>query len=447
MLSQQKKYAQRTFIFFALTGLLSVSTSAIAGQPYVLHGSALTTGPGSSEYSLQAGSFNPAMSSLMVDEDENWRLGYLPSVMINIEFGDVQNFADDLEDLIDIIDDPSLATDSVDETLTRFNNLLPVMGEEGYLKNTASLHYPLFVKSDFLGGSLQTEISYVVQMSGRVLDDTLIFNQQNETFSTNTSMYLKSGLQTAFSLGYSRPVFEKSSEDSSSGTLFVGTKISAIKLDLSKQVFWLEGIQNDEIEDVIRDEYDKNTISNFGINVDLGAVWDANNYRVGLTLSHLNKPTFDYNAVGINCEQEIPGSTAADNCNVAQYFVEIKPRLKAKEVHEMTPVATVDLLLKLSKKWQITSSMDLASYNDMVGFDNQHLHLATRYETESVWIPSPRIGYTKNLAGEELTSISAGLTFFNVFNLDINYGKETTVVDGDKFPRVFGVAFGFDEKF
>lgn len=446
-ISQQKKYGQRKVIFFALTGLLGLAVPSLAGQSYVLNGAALTTGPGSSEYSLHAGSFNPAMSSMMVDEDEKWRLGYLPSLTINIEFGDVQNFADDLEDLIDIIDDPSLATDSVDETLARFNNLLPIMGEEGYIKNTASLHLPLFVKSDFLGGSLQADFGYVAQVSGRILDDVLIFNQQNETFSTNTSLYLKSGQQTAFGLGYSRPVFEKSSEDSSSGQLFVGAKISAIKLDLSKQVFWLEGIQNDEIEDIIRDEYDKNMVSNSGINIDIGAVWDANRYRVGLTLSHINKPEFDFNSVGLNCEQEIAGSTAADNCNVAQYFVEIKPKLKAKEIHEMTPVATADLLFKLSKKWHITSSMDLASYNDIVGFDNQYFHLATHYETGSVWIPSPRIGYTKNLAGEKLTSLSAGFTFFNVFNLDINYGQETTVVDGDKFPRVLGVALSFDEKF
>lgn len=444
----KQQNGKRTFLFLAATALLNVSP-VFANQSYVLNGSALTTGPSASEYSLHAGSYNPAMSSLMIDEDESWRLGYLPSFSINVEFGDVENFADDLEELIDIIDDPSLATDSVDETLARFNNLLPIMGEEGYVKNTASLHLPLFVKSDFLGGSLQAEFSYIAQVSGRILDDVLIFNQQNDTFSTNTSLYLKSGLQKSFGLGYSRQVFANSenSEESSSGKLFVGAKVSAISLDLSKQVFWLEGIQNDEVEDIIRDEYDKNMVSNSNINIDVGAVWDANRYRVGLSLNHLNKPEFDFNAVGINCAQEVPGSTAADNCNVAQYFVEIKPELKARETHEMSPVARADLLLKLSKKWHLTSSMDLAEYNDIVGFENKYFHVATSYETGSFWIPSPRIGYTKNLAGEKLTSLSAGLTLFSVFNLDINYGQETTVVDGDKFPRVLGIALSFDEKF
>jgi F plasmid transfer operon, TraF, protein len=447
MPNQQKKYVQQYLRFLALSSLLGVPSFALAGQPYALHGTALTSGPSVSEYSLPAGGFNPAMASFMVAEDEKWRVAYLPSITLNFEFGDVENFSDDLDELVDIIDDSSNATESVDATLTRFNNLLPMMGKEGYLKNTTSVYLPLFVKSDVLGGSLQAEISYLSQLSGRVLDDTLSFNSQNDTFTTNTSFYLKSGLQTAFSLGYSRPVFERGSDAAWAGKLFVGAKLSALKMDLNKQVFWLEGIQNEEVSDIARDEYDNKMTSSSGVTIDIGAVWDAERYRVGLSLSNLNKPEFAYNAVGVNCAQEVPGSTAADNCYVAQHFVEIKPKLKAKEVHELTPIATLAALYKISQKWQVTSSVDLASYNDMVGFDNQHFHLATSYETASAWGLAPRIGLTKNLAGEKLSSISAGITFFKVFNLDINYGQETTVVDGDKVPRVLGVAFSFDEKF
>lgn len=447
MAYQQKKYIHRQIPFFALSGLLSLSTSALAGQSYALHGSALTTGPSVSEFSLPAGGFNPAMSSLMVDADEKWRVGYLPSITFNAEFGDVENFADELDDLIDIIDDSSKAKESVDATLTRFNNLLPTMGKEGYFKNTTSVYLPLFVKSNVLGGSFQVEMSYLSQLSGRVLDDVLAFNGQNKTFTTNTSFYLKSGLQTAFSFGYSRAVFEKKGDDIFSGKLLVGAKISALKMDLNKQVFWLEGVQNEEVGDIARDEYDRHMESNTGVNVDLGAVWDAERYRVGLTLSNLNNPKFNYNAVGVNCTQEIMGSTAADNCNVAKYFVEIKSKLKAKEVHEMKPVAAMDLLFKLSKKWQVTSALDLASYNDIVGSDNQYFHVATRYETTSFFGLSPRLGYSKNLSGEKLSSMSAGITFFKVLNLDINYGQETTKVDDKKVPRIVGVALSFYEKF
>lgn len=447
MPNQQKKYIQKKITFFALSGCLSMSAPALAGQSYALHGSALTTGPSSSEYSLHAASYNPAMSSLMVADDERWRVGYLPSITLNTELGDFSEFEKDLENLIDIIDNSAKATESVDATLKRFNGLLPAIGKQGYLKNTTSVYLPLFVKSDVLGGSLQAEFSYLLQLSGRVLDDTLLFNQQNNKFSTNTSVYLKSGLERSVNLGYSRPIFEKSGDDFLSGKLILGAKVSAIKLDLNKQVLWLEGLNNNDVSEIMQDEYDKNMTSTTGVNVDLGAVWDSNRYRLGLTLSNINNPSFDYNPVGVNCGKEVPGSIAANNCNVAEFFVKQKAKLRDREVHEMKPVAAVDVLFKLSKKWQLSSSIDLASYNDIVGYDNQYVHVATTYETNSFWIPSPRFGYTKNMVGEKLTSLSAGFTFFKILNLDVNYGQEETVADGNKAPRMLGVALSFDETF
>ena len=79
----------------------------------------------------------------MVNDGEQFRLGFTPSLSTLTEIGQVDNFVDDLDDLIDLIDDPSLNKDPVQTVLDRFNSILVKMGDEGYVKNSAELHLPL----------------------------------------------------------------------------------------------------------------------------------------------------------------------------------------------------------------------------------------------------------------------------------------------------------------
>jgi hypothetical protein len=82
-----------------------------------------------------------------------------------------------------------------------------------------------------------------------------------------------------------------------------------------------------------------------------------------------------------------------------------------------------------------------------VGFDKQQFVFATAYETQHVWLPSPRLAYQKNLAGEKLSSANIGFTLLNLITFDVAYGLNNTVVDGKKVPRLMGFSFGFEEKF
>ncbi len=422
------------------------SLSTFANRPNINAGSSTTTGPSSNNYSLSSGSYNPAMGALMVKDPEHWRLGYLPTISTEIELGNVGNFSDDLDELIDIVDDPSLAKDSVDATLDRFNTVLVAMGKDGYVKNNSLVSIPLFYRSDLLGGAISVDLNYEVQVAARILNDVLSFNQQNTTFTTNTSVYLKSGLEKDFSIAYSRSILEEKAFVRS-GVLYGGVRLSAVNLQLSKQVIWIEGVKNKELKDIVTDEYDQNLTSTNGFSVDAGLVWESPRYRLGLTVTNLNGASFDYNRVGQDCDQAISGSTESDNCNIATYFIETKGVLKAKEVHKKHALMSVDGLYKMTEKWRIMGSADLAKYDDVVGFENQFFMLATTYDTETWWLPSPRIGYQKNLAGTQLSSINAGLTFFSVLSLDVVYGQEKTIVDNKTVPRLAGISLGFEEKF
>jgi hypothetical protein len=426
---------------------LVISESVFASRPNINPGSSLTSGPGSNEHSLFAGAFNPAMGMLMVGENEKWRLGYLPSIATELELGKVDDFSNEVEDLIDIIDDPLLTKDSVEVTLNRFNTVLPKMGKEGYLKNTTGIYFPLFYRNDFLGGAINFDLSYEIQAAARVLDDPLFFNPQNMSFSTNTSVYLKSGIEKTLSLSYSRVISDEMNPLSTFGKLYAGARVSWVSLDLSKQVIWLEGVDNGDLEDIIRDEYDRNLTSNQKPSIDLGIVFDSAEFRIGLTITNINSPAFDYNQVGTACETKPTPTVESSNCYVAKYFVENKKSLKAAEIHQKKPLATVDTTLKLSEKWRLMGSYDLAEYNDVVGFENQMFNLATSYETSGYWIPSPRFGYQTNLAKNGLSSLSLGFTFFKVLTLDIAKSSEEVTIDNSTVPRYLSASLGFEEKF
>ncbi|MFT5083164.1 MAG: hypothetical protein ACI9Y1_001204 [Lentisphaeria bacterium] len=428
-----------------ITCLFSVQTMAGSGAN---SGSALTTGPSSSHYSLYAGSSNPAMGSLLISEDDSSRITYLPSVSFGFEIGEVDNFADDLDELIELLDDPGSITEPQGDVLDRFNLILEEMGEAGYIKNTVAVNAPLFpmyIRSERFGGYFGADISAGLDTAVRILDAELRADPI-QGFQTNTSIYLKSGINTTFGLSYSRDVWSRKEAGGRENTLYAGAKFKVINMDLSKQVIWLESLDGKDVGDVISDEYDTNLNSSTGIALDIGFVWDADWYRAGLTLENINSPSFSYGAVGVDCVSRGEDNPERSACDVAQFFI-AQGRIKAGESHTMHALVQVDGLVQVTDRWHVSSTLDLAEYDDVVGFSNQWFHLATSYESRGFWLPSARVGYHTNLAGTKLSSMNFGLTFFKVLSLDVEWGLESIEVDGSTAPQLFGFAIGFEEKF
>lgn len=237
-------------LLIAILGL--AATSSYASTNNANSGSNFTTGPSSNHQSLFAAANNPAMNSFMVGEGESFRLNYAPAISYNLELGDVSDFADDLDELIDIIDD----LDSTDETPTevrdRFNSVLARMGNQGYIKNTLSLRapiFPLFYKSDALGGTFSADLSFDANVAASVLDDELIIDKDKGAI-TSTSVYLKSSLEKSLSLSYGRELWAKENK----GKLYGGLRLKVSNMELSKQITPLQLLDGKDIEDVIKDE-------------------------------------------------------------------------------------------------------------------------------------------------------------------------------------------------
>ncbi len=411
-------------------------------------GASMTTGVVPSHYSLAASARNPAMAPLIVPEGERWRLNYLPSISFNYEVGDVENFADDLEELIDIIDDPSLIED-LDETRLRFNDVLVRMGQEGYIKNTVNIGIPVtpaYFNSGTLGGSIYMDVNYGAQVSLSVLDAPLEVEPNSQTLQTDTAVYIKSGIETKISVGYGRELLEINDSFFGVGTLYAGAKVSLIELELSKQVTRIDDLNGEEVSDVIRDEYDNNLESSTNIGIDVGLLWDAENYRIGFMLDNINSPSFDYGAVGENCGSRPAGTPERSSCDFTEQLV-ADGRLNARETHKKHAIMRVNGLYKLSNRWFLSGAMDLAKYDDIVGYENKWFNLAMSYEAKSRFMPSPRIGYQSNLAGSEVSSYTFGFTWLKCVSLDFEWSPDSVEVDGDSAPRRAGFSLAFEESF
>lgn len=408
-------------------------------------GSSMTLGPSSSSASLSSASYNPAMNALIISKGESMRMSYFPTVGFNVEVGELDNFADDLEELADIIDDPSLTTDEPSVVLERFNNVLAQAGESGYIKFNGGINaplLPLYFYSDLLKGTVGFDYSVNVQAGLSLLDSELLFNNQNGSFETASALYIKSGLEQTFAVSYGREVFNHHF-----GKLYAGGKLKYINMELSKQVLPLIELAGEDLGDLIEDEYDQNQRSTGDFGIDFGLVWDADSYRIGLTVENLNSPEFEYGEIGTNCS-DIPENTASrSNCESAAFFTQTVGEISANEVHKKNTLIRTDLLIKISKVFQFSTAIDLVKYDDIIGDDNQWFHAAVAYRSEGGAIPSVRAGYHKNLTGSEVSSVTAGITLFNTLLIDVEYGLSSVEIDDSSTPRRLGFSLSIQESF
>lgn len=423
-----------------------IAVPALAGNGGSFLGSNATTGNVANNHSIFVGAKNPAHIGLAIREQENVRFNFLPALSVYTEVGAVDNFVDDLDELIDILDDPSTTDDSVDEVLDRFNGLLVTMGEEGYLTTKVGLSAPLFpfyFRSRPLDMVFSAELSFNGSVGMRVLDDTLRFDDQNNKFSTNTSAYVKSGLETKLAFGGSRAFYNLLDGMG----VYAGAKLNIIQMELSKQVIALQQMNGESIEDVVEDAYDENLKSSTNMSLDLGVSLVAESFRLGATLSDINEPSFDYGAVGVNCSDYEESSISRSNCDTATYFVQEVGEIVSQETYTRHALLTLDGMYRLGNSLFLSGELETATYDDVIGRENQWYSVALAYESGRYLVPSVRVGYRENLAGSKLSLANLGFTFAGVLTLDLNYGLESTDVDGDSVPRAAGISLSVQEKF
>ena len=109
----------------------------------------------------------------------------------------------------------------------------------------------------------------------------------------DSSFITKASQVTELNLGYSRAAYS-----SGSGNLFLGAEAKLYLLRLSRFAARFGDITDSEdLFDAI-DNADFNNEEGFG--VDVGALWVADNYQLGLQWTNINEPEFNYPEVDIS---------------------------------------------------------------------------------------------------------------------------------------------------
>lgn len=376
----------------------------------------------------------------MICREAKVRTGVLSSMGFAVEIGPVENFAEEIEDLVDELDRDDISLSEGTALVDRFNAILPAIGTDGYMKVQGAVHVPLFpllLRTDV--GVFMLDANIAAHGRLGVLDAPLTFNPVSEELETASAAYVKGAMLTEFAVGFSRPVWTQESTK-----VVVGGSVRYLRAALSKQVIALESVEDDDdVEDLVKDAYDANERTSSAVTVDLGTIYSGSNYRLGLTVANLTEPEFQYGALGANCAT-LAGD-AQYNCHSAAFFGD---RIALTEMWTLERLATVEgALLFAGGAGTLSAGVDLNEVRDPVGDLTQDSHVALGYKTQTPWLPDVRIGYRRNLAGTELSSASLGFTFFGAAHLDVAYGLESTRIEDQSVPRTFGINLGFEMSF
>lgn len=416
------------------------SCTVLAAPGFHDPGPSLTDGGASDAWTSLHAARNPAGGELAIAPDARVRTGILSSMGFGVEVGPVDDFAEEIQDLVDQLDRDDISLSEGTALVDRFNAILPAIGADGYVKLHSGVHVPLF---PFL---LRTEVGVFtldanIAAQGRlgVLDAPLTFNPVSEELETASAAYVKSAMLTEFAVGFSRPVW---TQDSSK--VIVGGSVRYLRAALSKQVIALESVEDDEdIKDLVKDAYDSNEHTSNAVTIDVGTIYSGSSYRVGLTVANLTEPEFQYGALGANCAAL--ADDAQYNCYSAAFFGD---RIALTETWTLERLATVEGALSFAGgAGTLSGSVDLNEVRDPVGDLTQGAHVALGYKTQTPWLPDVRVGYRRNLAGTQLSSASLGFTFFGAAHLDVAYGLESTRIEDRSVPRTFGINLGFEMSF
>lgn len=413
------------------------SCASVAAPGFHDAGPTLTDNGASGAWTSLYATRNPAGAEFAIAPTSTFRMGIFSSLGLGLEVGPVDNFAEEIEDLIDELDRDDISIAEGNALVNRFNAILPTIGQDGYVKVNAGLQAPLFpilVRSSVGVFTLDANIAGQARLS--LLDAPLTYNPVSEELETASAAYAKAATVTEFALGFSRPVWKHDA-----GQMVVGGSVRYLNAALSKQVIGLDSVEDDEeIEDLIKDAYDANERTSNAVTVDLGAIYSASRYQVGVTLANLTEPKFEYGAIGVDCDQA--SGDAQYNCHAAAFF---SNRIALNETWTLERLATIEGALSFANgAGTLSANADLNEVHDPVGDLNQNASIALGYKTQTIFLPDVRLGYRKNLVGSELSTASVGLTFFGNVHLDVAYGLDSAEIEGRSVPRTFGFNLGFE---
>jgi hypothetical protein len=344
----------------------------------------------------------------------------------------------DIGRIIDELDPELRATiDAVAAELTAQAGILGIIAAEGYARAWVSADVPVVLNGNLWGGTWTTGVNWsgsskalgatvpiefdvdaALDELERALDDFLnglvpsppeevqlsrdvLMNIDPASrniiilLDTDSSLLTKATQTTELNLGYSREAWSNDS-----GSLFLGAEAKLYLMRLSRFSARFGDItDSEELFDAIDNANFRN---DQGVGVDIGALWVANNYQLGVQWTNINEPEFKY-------PEKLEGS-----------------------------VFTSD------RRWSAHLGIDADSARDALGDDYQWVTLSAAWtRPDSFWLPNLRFGWRQNLSGTELGYLSVGATMFRYVNIDISSALDTVKISGTELPQGLMGSIGF----
>ncbi|MEM0909484.1 MAG: conjugal transfer protein TraF [Pseudomonadota bacterium] len=389
---------------------------------------------------------NPASAAWISPAETTFDYNIFGPIGAGYEVGKIDSLLDELDELIDILEQDDLSAQDALDAKERFDPFLVDAAVDGRVKAFGYASIPLFpmyfrakdehiIYADFhVGGSLRAT----------VIDDEIDIVGFNDTFAINTdaAVYVKSMGLISVGLGYATQVWEYNDAQ-----VFAGVKANINRFSLAKNIISLAGLEDGEdIGDAIEDDYENNANASFNLGLDVGIEWVEPKYQLGLSITDINEPDYDYGSLVSDCS----GLTgiSLDNCIVSQNAI-AAGRIRGEETYTATAQATLSGSYKIGNGYGVLlgGSVDINEKNDPIGDPYQWFHVSATTFFDKAWVPELRFGYSENMAGSELSFYSVGFTLFERASLDVSWSDEKVEIDDSEAPRSALLSFSIQSKF
>jgi hypothetical protein len=351
--------------------------------------------------------------------------------------------------------------DAIKNQITTTAAVVAVIAAEGYGKAEATGEATFILSEDILGGTLllstafkgsskavgifdelnfdriiakeqlsslpdfaETDPIQALDLSGGI---TLFYDPATKkaklAIDNDSLLLVKAAKINEFSLSYSHQALELDA-----GELYWGIKPTYYRVGLTSIGTRIGDLSNSEaiFDDIKNADYNYSS----GFDVDLGLVWAAEYYQLGASLKNVIEQTFIF--------PELDRGRFKSAKIIAQ--------LKRHEEYKMDRQLKLEAgIYTKERHWSLHAEYDANSVADPMRDEYQWLTVTGGYSSNSWWLPSARIGFSKNYVGSELSYINLGVTVMKYVNLDIATTLDTVMLDGEELNR--GVSFRMGVQF
>ncbi|PKH86043.1 conjugal transfer protein TraF [Colwellia sp. Bg11-28] len=253
---------------------------------------------------------------------------------------------------------------------------------------------------------------------------SLFYNPANKRVKMsvdNDSLLLVKATKIAqFSLSYSRNVIQ-----SDAGDLYLGVKPIFYRVGLTHTSTRIGEIT--DTEDLFEDIKDADFIYQNGFDVDLGIVWAADHYQVGASVNSLFEHTYEFPDFDRRSFTSLKILSQLND--QSSYTMERQLKLEAG-------------IFTDQRHWSLNLELDANAVEDPMHDDYQWFTLTGGYAADSWWLPSARLGFSRNLAGSKLAYVNAGVTVMKFINIDVATTLDTVTLDGSEMLRGANIRLG-----